>query len=205
MQDCTLYEIKLGDYAAGELNEPDLSVVQKHLTQCADCQAELDREMELRVVLSGLPQAQCPDSVTDFLHDKLALDTDAALPRIEKLPTTSRTGWWPAGFGLVAAALLAVLMIPGLLDGPHGPEQVATATDEVAPEFTAAEIAQARHDVIATLAMAAEVLDRSRDNAVVDVFGTRLPRAITESLRPLATDAQKTTDDPNQSHTGGNG
>ncbi len=62
-----------------------------------------------------------------------------------------------------------------------------------------------RREVIATLVLAADILDRSRDKTVVDVFGARLPRAISESLRPHATDAQNSTGNPNATHTGGNG
>jgi len=198
MQNCTLYELKLADYAAGDLQQPDLGVVDTHLEICADCRAELAREMELRTVLGEMPTVACPDSVTQFFGDLLESDVQPSVQH-------NRANWWPAGLGLIAAALLAVLMVPGLLTGPPQPQQVATNDSDISLGFSAAEIAQARHDVIATLAMAAEILDRSRDNTVVNVFGSRLPEAITGSLRPLASDAQKTTNDPNQTHNGGNG
>lgn len=195
MNDCTLYDIQLTDYAAGELAEPDLGAVKKHLERCADCRAELAREVELRSLLGGLPTAECPDTVTNFLHDALPLDAG---------DSTGRSfGWWPAGMGLVAAALLAVLLIPGLMGDNAGTERLVAQAET--HEFTAEEISQARHDVIATLALAADVLERSRENTVADVFGARLPRIINDSLRSPASDAQGKTDNTKTAPTGGNG
>ncbi len=194
MNDCTLYDIQLTAYAAGELTEPDLGAVENHLKRCADCRAELAREKEMRSLLGGLPTAECPDSVTNFLHGVLPLEEDS---------NSNRFGWWPAGMGLVAAALLAVLLIPGLMGDTTETERLVAQVET--HEFTADEISQARHDVIATLALAADVLERSRDNAVVEVFGARLPRIINESLRSPASDAHGKTDNLKTAPTGGNG
>jgi anti-sigma factor RsiW len=197
MNDCTLYDIQLTAYAAGELTEPDLGAVESHLARCADCRAELAREKELRDLLGGLPTAECPDTVTHFLNGVGQLDEDISSER--------RFGWWPAGLGMIAAALLAVLLIPGLLDNADQTDGLVAQANSDAHEFTAAEISQARRDVIATLALAADVLERSRENTVVDVFGARLPRVINGSLRSPISDAHGTTDNHKTAPTGGNG
>lgn len=197
MNDCTLYDIQLTAYAAGELTEPDLGAVESHLKRCADCRAELAREKELRDLLGGLPTADCPDTVTHFLKGAVPSDEDKSSER--------RFGWWPAGLGMIAAALLAVLLIPGLLNNPDQTDDLLAQAQIDAHEYTAAEISQARRDVIATLALAADVLERSRENTVVDVFGARLPRVINGSLRSPISDAQGTTDNHKTAPTGGNG
>ncbi len=190
MRDCAQYEIQLTAYAAAEMTGPDHRGLKNHLSRCADCRAELAREVELRTVLAGLPPARCPESVSHYLQDTLDLNGQ---------PSSARANWWPAGLGLVAATLLAVLLVPGLLNGPLTPAQVA------APEFTAAEIAQARHDVVATLTLAADVMNRSRNKTVVEVFGAHLPRAISGSLRPQGSDAHILNNPTDEPPTGGNG
>ncbi len=195
MNDCTLYELQLMDLAAGELTEPDLGAVRKHLQQCADCSAELAREIQMRELLGGLPAAACPEAVTNRLQSALPLGADRT--------GNGRSSWWPAGLGLVAAALLAVLLIPGWMNRTVAPES-DLAQSEI-HEFTDAEISQARRDVIATLALAADILERSREETVADVFGARLPRIINGSLRSPLSDAQGTTDNLKTAPTGGNG
>ena len=105
----------------------------------------------------------------------------------------------------IGLALLAVLLIPGLLDNADQTDGLVARANSDAHEFTAAEISQARRDVIATLALAADVLERSRENTVVDVFGARLPRVINGSLRSPISDAHGTTDNHKTAPTGGNG
>ena len=195
MNDCTLYDIQLADYSAGELREPDLGAVESHLAQCANCRAELAREIELRQVLSGLPQVNCPQRVTTTLHESLA--------QVET--RTAFTRRWSVGLPLVAATLLAVLLVRALWQEPNAPVPNAVPTADVAAQYTAAEIDQARREVIASLVLAADILDRSRDKTVVDVFGARLPRAISQSLVPRSSDAQNSTINTNAAHTGGNG
>lgn len=197
MNDCTLYDIQLTAYAAGELTEPDLGAVESHLKRCADCRAELAREKELRDLLGGLPTVECPDTVTHFLNGVVPVNGANSSER--------RFGWWPAGLGMIAAVLLAVLLIPGLLNHDDQTDGLVAQAKTDAHEFTAAEISQARRDVIATLALAADVLERSRENTVVDVFGARLPRVINGSLRSPISDAHGTTDNHKTAPTGGNG
>jgi len=197
MNDCTLYDIQLAAYAAGELSEPELGAVESHLARCAECRDELAREIDMRTMLAGLPQVPCPQRVSVAVYDTLA-----------RTQTETMVGpWrrWSLGPALVAATLLAVLLVPTMWQKTSPPDPTVANVGAGTPQFTTAEIKQARREVIATLVLAADILDRSRDKTVVDVFGARLPRAISESLRPHATDAQNSTHNPNAPHTGGNG
>ncbi|MBE0566431.1 MAG: hypothetical protein IH621_10760 [Krumholzibacteria bacterium] len=49
-------------------------------------------------------------------------------------------------------------------------------------ELELAGFAAARRDAAWTLVLAARILERSERNALSDVFGQRLPRAVAESL-----------------------
>jgi len=210
--DCTQYELQLTDYTAGDLTEPDRAAVENHLAQCAACRSELAREVELRTALVDLPLAQCPDSVTSFLRASLDLADTARAPAQSgsSAPVDSfvPSGWRRTGLGLVAATLVAALLIPGLLERAREPEPVVARANQAnlaAVEFSDAEIEQARRDVVATLTLTAGILDRSRDRTVAEIFGARLPAAISGSLRPNTSDAQKTNRNSNETPTGGNG
>lgn len=203
MNDCTLYDMQLAAYAAVELSEPELGAVRDHLARCGKCRAELAREQELRAVLGSLPAAICPAAVSDAVTQRISTGQSR---RSAPLTDRSRAGArWPAALGLVAAAILAILLVPGLLreSPPAGPP--AAGIGEPGEPFSRAEIEQARREFIMTLALAADVLDRSRDRTVVDVFGAQLPRAISSSLHPHASDAQVPTNNTNAAQTGGKG
>jgi anti-sigma factor RsiW len=157
MSPCEQIRLQLTEYAAGDLSPPAAAVVARHVDACPACRRELELERSLRATLGSLPVAACPAGIGGF--------TPAAAG-----PSRRRTRW-PWGVGIAAAAGLAAVLVGGFLD--RGP----------APEFTAAEIAAARQDVAYTLGLAARVLERSQREAVVDVFGDTLPRAVTGSLK----------------------
>ena len=153
---CDEIRLQLTEYAAGDLPAREAAAVAHHLDGCPACREELEVEKTLRGTLGSLPVADCPPGIGDF--------TPLSAPR-------RRPSRWPWGAGFVAAAGLAAILVGGFLG--HGP----------APEFTAAEKAAARHDVIYALELTADVLERTQRTTVKDVFGERLPRAVTGSLK----------------------
>lgn len=202
MKECKDYQAALSAYTGDELSGNERQALTNHLLHCADCRDELEREEELRQHLAGLPQVNCPGHV----FEAIMAQTDR--------PTTKRRlrNRWPWA-GIAVAATLAVLFLPGFNgvltnDVPH--DQMA-----VNQEFSEAEIAQAKRDVMATLTLAANVVSRSRQDTMSDIFGTRLPNALSGSLSPSKsprkgtqrTDAQsdKFETDPHTAHSGGNG
>ena len=153
---CDETRLQLTEYAAGDLPAAEAAAVAKHLDGCPACRRELGTEQALRATLGSLPVASCPPGIGDFRP------TAAPVRRRSPLP-------W--GVGFAAAAGRAAVLLGGFLDR------------EPAAEFSAAEIAAARHDVIYTLGLAADVIERSQRETVVDVFGDKLPRAVTGSLK----------------------
>ena len=156
MSRCDDIRLQLTEYAAGDLSAGEAAAVAKHLDGCPACREELAVEQSLRSTLGSLPRAECPPGIGDFVP--------AAVPAHRR----SRLPW---GVGFAAAAGLAAVLIGGFLD--RGPTH----------EFSEAEMAAARHDMFYALELTADVLERTQRAAVVDVFGDRIPRAVTGSLK----------------------
>ena len=195
MRDCDFYEIHLAAYAAGDMADGERELLTAHLDTCDACRAELAREMDLRLLLGELPAARCPDAVSRSLHEILDLDA----PQVAA--DDRRSAWaWIGPAGVVAAALVALLLVPGLRDG-------APPTPQAAQEaYSEAEVAQARREVLAVLALTADVLDRSSGRTMSNVFGDRLPEAVSGSLRsPHAPDAHTPNSAHSASDNGGQG
>lgn len=158
---CADLELELTGFAAGELEPALADRVARHLAACAACRAELDRELRLRGALRTLPLAAAPAGLG-------ALPPAAARPP-RRLPL-------PPSLGGLAAAAVLVALLAGLPGGrPAGPGETPAA-------FTADQVAAARRDAAWTLVLAARILERTERNALADVFGQRLPRAVAESL-----------------------
>ncbi|MCB1183978.1 zf-HC2 domain-containing protein [bacterium] len=195
MRDCEFYEIHLADYAAGELPRDRREALEAHLSACGGCREELAREIDLRTVLGSLPVAPCPDAVTRGLAALLPLDIPADRGRGAPRPWLRL-----ATSGLVAAALALFVLVPALRDGRPAAAPAGHGA------YTQAEVDQARRDVINVLALTAGVLDRSRTRTMTEVFGDRLPGAVSGSLRsPHAPDAHTPNGANGASDTGGQG
>jgi anti-sigma factor RsiW len=157
MSPCERTRLQITEYAAGDLAGPAAAAVARHLDDCPACRAEMETELNLRAVLGSLPAAAAPAGTGSFTPP-------AAAP-------AARRSRWPWGVGFAAAAGLAAVLLGGFPD--RAP----------ADRWTEAEIAAARHDMITTLNLAADAIERGQRAAVVETFGERLPRAVTGSLK----------------------
>jgi len=186
--DCAFFELQLTEYTSGTLSAGDCARLARHLAVCDSCRAEAAREEELRKVLGNLPTIACPAMPADQF-------TDQASGR--------RVARWPWAIGMAAAVLLAIVLVPGILPGSSLLMDQAAHGPEAPHKFTVAEVAQARRDLLTTLALAVDVLDHSRDRTMVQVFARQLPRAVAGSLNRLDSPTRKT--DHNPITTGGKG
>lgn len=154
---CPDIEILLAEFADDELDAATAELVAGHVAGCADCRAELNRELALRCSLADLPIQAGP-----------AIATPAGAPA-RRSRFTVRRRWWSLAGGLAAAVVAAVLFLPL--------ERVGTIAPDTGPD-----VAAIRRDACASLVLAARILERSERHTVVDVFGRQLPAAIRESL-----------------------
>jgi hypothetical protein len=145
-----------------------------HLSDCPTCRRELEREMELRAALAGLPLVTCPAAVSRRV-----------LEAIEHRPSNGRRRLWLAGAGTLAAAALAgaLFLRPTTPVVPRAASGDAQAAAE--KTYTDAEITAARRDLIQTVTLTARILDRTGRSTLAEVFSERLPAAVAGSLRPL--------------------
>jgi anti-sigma factor RsiW len=172
--ECPACTVELASYVAGEGDPESRSTIATHLAECPNCRRELEREIELRMALAGLPLVTCPTAVSRRVLDA-----------IEQRRSTGRRRLWYAGAGTLAAAALAgaLLLRP---DAPVAPPAASgSANLAPVPAYTEAEIAAARRELIRTVTLTARILDRTGRSTLAEVFSERLPAAVAGSLRPL--------------------
>jgi anti-sigma factor RsiW len=158
-------ERELAAYCSGELDPAARDRVRLHLEVCAGCRAELAREREIREVLGSLPRGSFPPELAHRIEAATWGPAPAA-------PAAGRRTRLTAALILAAAGLAAALLLPGPRTA-FGPKQV----------WTKEEIAEGRREVMFTLALTSQVIDRTRRDAVVEVFADKLPHAIDESFK----------------------
>lgn len=149
MTRCDHVEVLLTQYASDELAPHERAMVNHHLEQCAHCRDELALALELAAVMAARPPAPCPDHVSRNIMAMVDADAPAA-----RRPSAS---WWRAAV-LAAAAVFLAVIIPR-----HLPDHDPSPTPDLA-------VAQARQDLIWTLAFTAEVVERSEMQTIANVW-----------------------------------
>jgi anti-sigma factor RsiW len=172
-QSCEWFKAQLAPYCASELEPAEGEALEIHLSACAECSAEWQRERHLRSSLGDLSLVTCPDRVTRAI---LAEIEDVQAPST-RYPNLSRQ--WTTWSGLVAAAVAVFLLTVNPWSGPVDPKP--------GPEFSPQEIATARKEARASLALAATILSRTEKSTFQEVFGQTLPESLTRSIKTLMT------------------
>lgn len=174
---CLDIELQLTGYAAGELDRAETEAVRQHLAECASCRAELKRELRLRELMGSLPLRRRDLEVEDLA------------PAARRRPLRGVARRWLAPVAALAAVLALVLLAgrfadtgPALSPAPRAAVGVESGSGS-APAWSEQELQQAQDEVEYTLALTARLLRKGERSAVQNVFGDRLPRAITDSLR----------------------
>jgi len=172
MNHCRDIEIELAAYAGGELDSAESRRVRSHLDGCAECRAELAREMNLRETLGALPTANAPTDLEDRI--RAAIQTAG-----NGVPSRWHRHRLAAALTVSAAGLALALILPALRPA-SGPESITVGPTRT---WTDEEITAAREEVMFSLALTARVLDRTRKEAVIEVFANQLPGAVNRSLK----------------------
>ena len=183
MKTCALVQLQLAEFLDGDLGGAEAQAVTSHLATCPECTAELDREQRLRTVLGGMQPRRCPPGVTAKLLTT-ARDRTRSSP-----PGRSIAHLFPLG---VTVALAASLVTMVLLKTPELPPPDFHRGTEISgqTQFTPEEVTAARRDLVWTLALTARVIDHAEKKTVSEVFGRKLPAAITGSLRRATSASQ---------------
>ena len=169
---CRDIEIELAAYTGGELGPAEHELVRGHLDGCAECRAELAREMNLRETLGTLPTADVPADLD--VRIRAAIQSAG-----NGLPSRRYRHRLAAALTVAAACLALALILPALRPAA-GPEPIAVGPRRT---WTDQEIAAAREEVMFSLALTARVLDRTQKDAVIEVFANQLPHAVNRSLK----------------------
>jgi anti-sigma factor RsiW len=172
MNHCRNIEIELAAYAGGELGSAERKRVRSHLDGCAECRAELAREMNLRETLGALPTANVPADLDDRIRA-------AIQPAGNGIPSRRYRHRLAAALTVAAAGLALALILPALRPAAV-PEPIAVGPRRT---WTHEEITAAREEVMFSLALTARVLDRTQKDAVIEVFANQLPHLVNRSLK----------------------
>ena len=154
---CTWTQERIEAYIDGELTPVEQGLLEAHVATCAACAAELEDARRLVGALRTLPQATCPDAVSQALQD-----------RIHQTRRTAAKRWYAP----LAAAAVLVLIAGYLLFDP----------EPVPPAFSPKEIAQARRQVEWTLAYLGDLNSRMGTTVRDDVIQPRLVQPLRLNL-----------------------
>ena len=124
----------LRDYALDELKGEARAAMERHITTCGDCAAELDRLHLTTAALRVLPDQQVPQRIA-FVSDKV----------FEPSPVSrwfARTHW-----GFASACVLAVAMIISVWHRPPERKQVLPDVSKQVDAAVAKAAAQVRAEV----------------------------------------------------------
>ncbi len=170
---CHDMELLLTEYAAGELPAPDRDTVAEHLAICANCRSELQRELTLRDLLGSLPLQQASPPVQP-----------GAYPANHRTATpASRLQRWLSASAGIAAVLVLVLLAGRFSPGTPGAVEPATRSAAPTAEWTAEEIEEAQQEIAYSLQLTARLLKKGERTGFHQVFGEKLPRVLSDSLR----------------------
>ncbi len=185
MTACRDIQLELAGFLDGDLGPEEAAGIAAHLSRCAECAAELVREQVLRSSLGTASPARCPSGVTTAILKAVAAEVPPAAVAVR--PRFRRGALAPAGLGIALAACLVALVTTRTPEVSQVPApEVQALRSEPGPE----QVRQARRDLAWTLSLAARVIDHNEKETVKDVFGRKIPAAITGSLRSAAEASQ---------------
>ena len=100
----------LDDYMDGSIGNEQHDAIASHVASCADCQALIEGERELRGLLKdfGMSQAGMTQAASGFYEQALVRATHVSSRR-------QRSRWLATGFGSAIAAGLAIWAVSGFL------------------------------------------------------------------------------------------
>jgi hypothetical protein len=132
---CDHYEKRLTDLALDLLDEKEAAVMRAHVAECAACRAAFERERALfAAVDAGLDAAVNATPSPEFvarIRQRVAAEAETARG------TSWLSGWIPVTVaGVAAVALLAVWLVPQLMETPAQPPQETAQTQPPATPST---------------------------------------------------------------------
>lgn len=178
---CMEIQLLLTDYGAGDLPVDQVRRVEAHTRACTECRQELANELRLRTLLGTLPPQVIPSAVP----------LPAPLAR-HRGRSRFMVGWAAAGLAAGLAAVLAVAFLAGDFIGVSGPrpQEPALIAAESPAAWSRVELDTAQDELAYSLALTARLIKRSERAAVQQVFGDKIPHAISESLNKVINPSQ---------------
>lgn len=167
---CQDIQALLDRFILDELSDFESKILQEHLDHCAQCQKVIEGEAWEQHLIH-LPKRSCPGRVIRNIETFIHSDK-------KKMRTMRLLHWhWRQTViaGLAATAILAVLIL-------H-PIKEPQKTDQ--PQYTDAEIEQAREAMKWTMVYTAQKMKESESQVIDEVFTKHLPETLQKSVRKV--------------------
>jgi len=190
---CAIWEERVALFAGGDLGTAEAAGVERHLSQCAACNA---LAADLRVELDGLRQVHAePLAAEHYAAVRGRVLAELAKPPRQR---AARAWAWAAALAAAAAAVLVVMMKPAAVPVPDVLRLVASAP---AVERSRAQRAPRKGAVISTHvrrrrvrgAVPSAIEERKLEAAEVVTPPAPVPPAVEDSPVRMV---QLATDDP---------
>jgi hypothetical protein len=154
-----------------EMNRNEKRLFQKHIRQCPDCQAELEKWEKVEEIISNLPELQCPDEVLQDIYTSTCGLKQKVRHRVQQLP--KHIGWKLAGVGVAVSLIILLTMVHPILN--------KNRIEEI--PYSQEEILKARKQAKWSLAYVSQVLQKSEKKAIDDALMIELPQTVRKVVR----------------------
>ena len=172
--DCRECRQKLNEYLDGELSAGEAHEVEEHTSRCDRCRREMEELRRTIEAVRDLPRHRAPGGMADEVTEEVR--SSRGQGRLLKL-------WMPAGVAAAAAVLVAIFVLPHLMNGPppsggvkRAPQSMEELEDRGAPRPGAPRTATKQ------AAPEGRELSAKREEEVV-VLRTRDPAALRERIQ----------------------
>jgi len=167
------WELKINDLLDGELSERDAAELKAAANDDAELASRIVDAYQLQQIMAGMPKDRAPASLTKRL---LAIPAEQQA----STPTQRRTWFQPRWAVALAAVPLAIIALNFLQPNMLQPDLMQPR------EPSAAEIAQARHDLaiaFAYLDKAGRITSREIENQVGDTMTDAIAGSVLKNVK----------------------
>jgi hypothetical protein len=156
-----------------EMNRKERRLFQKHIRQCPNCQAELEKWKKVEDTFSDLPELKCPDEVLQSIYANTCGLKQKAKRGIQFQMLPKHVGWKWAGVGVAVGLIILLTVVYPILN--------KNKIKEI--PYSQEEILKAREQAKWSLAYVSQVLQKSEKEAIDEALMIELPQTVRKVVK----------------------